>query len=154
MRGFKLVAPVAGVAIAAGLGLVGCSSDGGDDTAAVDVTLSEWIVEPSPKSAPAGDIEFTGDNVGSETHELVLVKADSAKDLPTDADGAVVEDELPGDGVLDELEDIETQTTKKMTVALDPGRYVLFCNVTEDLPDGTVESHFAEGMHGVVTVEE
>ncbi|MBK5287215.1 MAG: hypothetical protein JJE46_01990 [Acidimicrobiia bacterium] len=133
-----------------GLGLTACS---GDDSPSVDVTLSEWIVEPDPVTVDAGDIEFTGDNAGGETHEMVVVAAKDADALPTDADGAVVEDELPKGALIGEIEDIEAQSSKQVTLKLKAGDYVLFCNVTEEQDDGTIESHFAKGMHSVLTVK-
>ncbi|HZJ27952.1 MAG TPA: hypothetical protein VFF40_13230 [Acidimicrobiia bacterium] len=134
----------AGLAVALLGGLAGCSSD---DAASVDVTLSEWIVEPDPTSADSGEVEFVGDNKGSETHELVVVAAESAEALPTDADGAVVEEELPEGALIGEIEDIEAGSSKTVKLDLEAGSYVIFCNITDEEPDGTIESHFAEGMH-------
>jgi len=129
-------------------GSAGCSSD----DAASDVVLSEWVVEPDPTSADEGDVKFTGDNQGGEIHELVVVRADSAADLPTDEDGTVVEDELPEGALIGEIEDIDPGSTADVTLELDAGSYVLFCNITEVEPDGEIESHFAEGMHADFTV--
>lgn len=36
---------------------------------------------------------------------------------------------------------------------MDAGTYVLFCNITETLDSGEVESHFAEGMNTTLTIE-
>ncbi|MET1002409.1 MAG: hypothetical protein ABWZ15_11410 [Acidimicrobiia bacterium] len=127
----------------AGVAFAGCGDDGG---AKVDVTLGEFIVEPDPTSEDAGEIEFVGDNGGGETHELVVVRAANAEELPTDADGAVDEAQLPEGALIGEIEDIEAGTSKSVTLDLEAGDYVLFCNVTEEA-DGEVESHFAEGMH-------
>lgn len=129
-------------------GTVGCSSD----DAASDVVLSEWLVEPDPTSTDAGEVKFTGDNQGGEVHELVVVRADSAADLPTDEDGVVVEDELPEGALIGEIEDIAPDSSDDVTLDLDAGSYVLFCNISEVEPDGEVESHFAEGMHSEFTV--
>jgi hypothetical protein len=78
---------------------------------------------------------------------IVVVRAASAEALPTDADGAVVEDELPDGALIGEIEDIESQSSKSVSLDLEAGSYVLFCNITEELDDGSIESHFAEGMH-------
>lgn len=134
----------AAVALTVITGFAACSGDG---EASSDVTLSEWIVEPDPASGDAGEIEFVGDNKGGETHELVVVRAANADALPTDADGAVVEDELPDGALIGEIEDIESKSSKSVSVDLEAGSYVLFCNITEELDDGSIESHFAEGMH-------
>lgn len=128
-----------------GSGVAACGGD--DEGATIDVVLSEWIVEPDDSSADAGEIEFVGDNQGGETHELVVVRAASADALPTDADGAVVEDELPEGALIGEIEDIETGSSKEVTLDLESGDYVLFCNITEEDASGAVESHFEKGMH-------
>jgi hypothetical protein len=130
------------------LALAGCSSD----ESSSDVLLSEWVVEPDPGSVDAGEVELTGDNQGGELHELVVVRADSADDLPTDEDGSVVEDELPEGSLVGEIEDIESGDQASATFDLESGNYVLFCNITEVEDDGEVESHFAEGMHSEFTV--
>jgi hypothetical protein len=132
----------------AGLGLAACGDDGAPS---VDVVLGEFVVEPDPTSEDAGEIEFVADNQGAETHELVIVQAASAEALPTDEDGAVDEAQLPEGALIDEIEDIESQTSQSVTVDLEAGSYVLFCNVTEE-EDGVVESHFEEGMHAGFTV--
>jgi hypothetical protein len=133
-----------------GVAFAGCGDDGG---AKVNVTLGEFIVEPDPTSEDAGEIEFVGDNGGGETHELVVVRAANADELPTDADGAVDEAQLPDGALIGEIEDIEAGMSKSVTLDLEAGSYVLFCNITEEEDTGEVESHFAEGMHSDFEVE-
>jgi hypothetical protein len=128
--------------------LAGCGDDGDGK---VDVTLSEFIVQPEPASVDAGNVEFVGDNVGAETHELVVVRAASADALPRDADGAVDEDRLPAGALIGEIEDIGSASSKSVELELAAGSYVLFCNIVEQ-EDGRSESHFAEGMHSPFTV--
>ncbi len=139
--------------VAAGVLVVGLSACSGDDSPSVDVTLSEWLVNPEPATVDAGDVDFKGDNVGGETHEMVVVGAKDADALPIDSDGAVVEEELPKGAFIGEIEDIEAQSSKTVKLDLKPGTYVLFCNITEKEKDGTIESHFAKGMHSVLTVK-
>ncbi|HEX6312479.1 MAG TPA: hypothetical protein VF152_12760 [Acidimicrobiia bacterium] len=133
------------------LGLAACGDDGGDGGETVDVLLSEFIVEPDPTEVSAGEIEFVADNQGGEVHELVVVRADSAEDLPTDADGAVDEAQIPEADQLGEIEDIQPGDSATLTLDLEAGTYVLLCNIVEE-EDGEVESHFAEGMHAPFTV--
>ena len=38
------------------------------------------------------------------------------------------------------------------TKTLDPADYLLFCNTVEEESDGTVEVHYAKGMHRAFTV--
>jgi hypothetical protein len=129
---------------------VGCSSGG--DT--VSVVLSEFVVQPDPTTASAGEVTFEADNQGAEIHELVIVRADSAESLPTDETGKVNEDGLSEGAFIGEIEEFESGTTESATFVLEAGTYVLFCNITEEEEDGTTESHFQEGMHTTFTVEE
>ena len=131
------------------LALVGCG--GGGNT--VGVTLSEWIVDPDSSTVDSGDVTFEAENAGGEAHELVIVRADSAESLPTDDTGKVVEDDLAEGTFIGEIEEFEAGATEEATFNLEPGTYVLFCNITEEEADGTVESHFQNGMHTTITVE-
>jgi uncharacterized cupredoxin-like copper-binding protein len=126
------------------------ADDGGQE---VNVVVSEFTVEPDPESVDAGEVTFVVDNQGGETHEFLVVDADSADDLPVDDDGAFDEAAFGEDKVLDEVEDIESGDTAELTLDLDPGTYQLLCNVVEEAESGEMESHFAEGMHATFTVE-
>jgi hypothetical protein len=129
--------------------------DTGAPSAAADVTvvLGEWIVEPTPTSADAGELTITADNGGGEDHEMVVVRADDPADLPTDADGAVDEAQIPDADFIGEIEEFPAGEQRTAAFDMDAGTYVLFCNITETLDDGEVESHFAEGMSTTFAVE-
>jgi hypothetical protein len=140
-----------GSASAAGSGA--CVTEGTTDKAAsqrVAVELKEWSVTPTPDSANAGPINFATSNAGAENHELVIVKADSADDLPV-VEGAVDEDALPEGAFIGEIEAFGAGGTCVGTFDLPAGNYVLFCNIVET-EDGEQESHFLEGMHTEFTV--
>jgi len=126
-----------------------------DAAVAADVTvvLGEWIVEPTPTSAAAGELTFTADNRGGLDHEMVVVRGDDPADLPTDADGAVDEEQISEDDFIGEIEEFPTGEQRTATFDMDPGSYVLFCNVTEPEDGGEVLSHFAEGMATTFTVD-
>ena len=87
------------------------------------VTLQEFAVSADPASVPAGSVTFDVTNDGpDDVHEFVVIKTDLAPtDLPTDKDGAVLED---GEGmeVVDEIEDIPVGETPTLTVDLEPAR--------------------------------
>lgn len=119
----------------------------------VTVVLGEWIVEPTPTSAAAGELTFTADNRGGLDHEMVVARADDPADLPTDADGAVDEEQISEDDFIGEIEEFPTGEQRTATFDMDPGSYVLFCNVTEPEDGGEVLSHFAEGMATTFTVD-
>jgi hypothetical protein len=119
----------------------------------VIVVLGEWVVDPTPTSAAAGELTFTADNQGGEDHEMVVVRADDPADLPTDADGAVDEEQIAEDDFIGEIEEFPSGEQETATFEMDAGTYVLFCNITETEDDGEVESHFAEGMVTTFTAE-
>ena len=145
-RWTRVLAVVGAVTFA--IAFAGCSDDGGKK---VDVQLSEYTVLPNPISIKAGKIKFTGENKGGTTHEMVVVKGDNADALPTDADGAVDEEQLAEGQAQGEVEDVAKGTSKSVELDLTPARYVVFCNIVEDV-DGTKVSHFKKGMHAVITV--
>ena len=145
---FRAALPVLAVfaltACAASGGASATSGGGDSGGTEVGVTLQEWAVVPDADSAPAGDITFTVTNDGPEDiHEFVVLSTDlDPGDLPTDEHGAVDEE---GDGieVVDEIEDVPVGETQDLTVNLDPGNYVLLCNIYDEDED---EAHYQMGM--------
>lgn len=130
--------------------------DGGEETGAggaIEITLQEFAVLPSPDSAPAGEVTFNVTNVGPEdVHEFVVFATDLAPDaLPTAPDGSVDE---TGEGVelIDEIEDIAVDATPTLTVTLDAGSYVLICNIVEEEGADTIV-HYQQGMRVGFTAE-
>ena len=130
--------------------------DGGEETGAggaIEITLQEFAVLPSPDSAPAGEVTFNATNIGPEdVHEFVVFATDLAPDaLPTAPDGSVDE---TGEGVelIDEIEDIAVDATPTLTVTLDAGSYVLICNIVEEEGAETI-LHYQQGMRVGFTAE-
>jgi uncharacterized cupredoxin-like copper-binding protein len=127
----------------ASIGAAGCGDDSGSNAAGtVDVTLSDFEMELSDSSAPAGEVTFEVENKGPSVHEFVVFNTDlEPHELPTDENGDVAE----GDDFapVDEIEDIEKGATPKLTVDLDAGSYVLICNVA---------GHYRQGMRTSFTV--
>ncbi|MDH4170346.1 MAG: hypothetical protein OEW42_12230 [Acidimicrobiia bacterium] len=115
------------------------------------VSLFEWGVD-APATAAAGSLEITATNDGAETHELVIVRADSPDDLATDDTGKVDEAGLAEGDFIGEIEEFEAETSETATFELEAGNYVLFCNIVEEEADGAFESHFLEGMVTTLTV--
>ncbi len=146
MRAQSIAVPVVVLAAL----LVGCS--GGSDTTGVDVSLKEFAVTPDPIDVDAGETDFTADNIGTEVHEMVIVRAKSAADLPTDADGAVDEEQMVKADQIGEVEDVPVGKTKSISFDLKAGDYVIFCNIVDDEADGTKLSHFKQGMHSTFSV--
>ncbi len=131
-----------------------CDVEGGISSKGTDVTvaLSEWKIAPTKSQVAPGIVSFVAENTGKENHELVLVKAESADTLPTDADGAMDEAKLPEGALVGEIEPMAAAQLCQANFPLQAGQYVLACNVVDKEADGTVESHFAEGMHTPFTV--
>lgn len=158
-----LLPAFAGLALVAATAAAACGGDeedgggGGEEGAAVTVTLGEWLIEPDPASAPAGDITFTANNEGTIEHEVVIIKTDLAPDaLPTNDDGTVNED-AEGLEVVDEIEEFEAGGSESLTARLEPGKYVLICNIgpssAEEEGHMAHAAHYQEGMRAAFTVE-
>ncbi len=117
--------------------------------AKVKVRLIEFQVKPNVDFVAEGKAKLVVKNAGTEKHELVVVRGDDPKALPTKADGSVDEKKVPKTDQLGELEDIKPGKSKTKTFKLSAGSYVLFCNTVDKEKDGTVVSHFARGMYTV-----
>jgi uncharacterized cupredoxin-like copper-binding protein len=121
----------------------GTTADGNSVGTAINVVEKDFAIAPSPTSASTGSVTFSVTNEGPSTHEFVVFETDLApEDLPLADDGTVDEE---GEGLtsVDEIEDIAAGDTPTLAVELDPGSYVLICNVP---------GHYAAGMHAAFTV--
>jgi uncharacterized cupredoxin-like copper-binding protein len=144
-----------GLAIfAIGALLMSCSSPGGSGgggNGEVDATVKEWEINLSSTTVSPGEITFNITNDGDKEHEFVVRRTDlQSDDLPLNDDGEVSEDapELTEVGDPSELAEIQPGSTDNtLTVNLEPGHYVIFCNLhVEDL------IHYQKGMHVDLTV--
>jgi uncharacterized cupredoxin-like copper-binding protein len=109
----------------------------------VQATEKDFAIGLEPTTATSGPVTFQITNQGPSTHEFVVFKTDlDPANLPVDKDGNVDEE---GKGVkhIDEVEDIASASTESLKVDLEPGSYVVICN----LP-----GHYKLGMHAGVTV--
>lgn len=108
---------------------------------AINGTVAEWKITLDNPVAKAGSVTFTVSNKGANTHEFVIVKTDTAADkLPVS--GTTVDESAFTP--VDEIEDIEPNTSPTLTVDLAAGHYVILCNV---------EEHYGKGMHVDLTVK-
>lgn len=128
------------------------ASPSGGGSTTVAVTLQEFSVLPAVATAHSGAITFTVTNTGpDDVHEFVIVRTDLAPNaLPTDGTGAV-EEETDGLEVIDEIEDIAVGATAEVTATLEPGAYVLICNI---YAEDEQEAHYQMGMYAAFTVTE
>lgn len=137
--------------IAIGSLLAACSSSG-PAAGPISATVKEWQISLSATTLKAGEITFNIKNDGDKEHEFVVRKTDLQSDkLPLNADGEVSEDapELTEVGDPSEVAEIKSGSSdRSLTVTLQPGHYVIFCNLhVEDL------LHYQKGMHIDFTVE-
>ncbi|MDQ3547603.1 MAG: hypothetical protein M3439_02185 [Chloroflexota bacterium] len=102
--------------------------DDGDDTT-IRVVLTEWAVDPSATSVPAGDVTFEVVNAGTMDHDFVLIKTELAFDaLNLTGDGTQVDEEGSGDVVIS-MDAFGPGEPDPDTQNLVPGHYVMLCNV-------------------------
>ena len=103
----------------------------------INATLTDYAMELSATSAKAGEVTFHITNDAEATiHEFVVVQTDTlAADLPV-GDDLLVDESLFTP--VDEVEDLEAGKSADLTVTLEPGHYVLLCNIA---------GHFTLGMH-------
>jgi uncharacterized cupredoxin-like copper-binding protein len=107
------------------------------------VEVKEWTIADeqgsSALSVKAGEVTFDVHNGGQVPHEMVVLKTESdPANLPLTGDHV---DETASVG---EVDDVAAGQTKAGTLPLQPGTYVLICN----LP-----GHYKQGMHALLTVE-
>jgi uncharacterized cupredoxin-like copper-binding protein len=133
---------------------------GGVTPSATTVTLQEYTMTPHAAVLKAGDVRLSVNNVGSVTHELVLVKEPSISALPIvqsatpdRAVGDVNEEAIPENAKMGETGDVKPGQTVVKTFHLTPGTYVMFCNIDDKNPDGTVLNHFHQGMAATITAQ-
>jgi hypothetical protein len=120
----------------------------GDAAAAgsYDVTLVEWAVE-APATATPGDVSIEVVNDGRFAHELLVIRGDSYEGLPLRSNGSVDTAQLAPGQLLGQTERLDPGSSASLSVALEPGGYVLLCNIS-----GGGSSHAARGQVLEITV--
>ncbi len=145
-----LLTMLAGALLAVGCGGSdddsGSSSSSSGDSAAtsestdlpdgtIGIELGEFFVRPSSESVAAGEVTFQVENVGSTTHELVIYRTDEKPDA-LKQDGGVAQ--LDSAKVIDETDDLASGDDAELTVDLEPGTYLLLCNLPGHYASGQV----------------
>ena len=116
----------------------------------VSVTLgapSEFALTPARRKVKTGRVTFKIDNSGLLEHELLVIETElDSAELPTDADGAAIEDDAAAPqagGGANVRATVPAGDAGSLTVELEPGSYALACNIP---------GHYASGMHVNFTV--
>ena len=120
----------------------GAGTAGGQSGGSVAAKLTDSGIGLDRTSVNSGKVTFNITNAGSIEHEFAVLKTGLAADkLPANPDkpGKVKED-----GNVGEVEGIAVKGTKDLSLDLQPGAYVLICN----LP-----AHYGMGMHAAFTVK-
>lgn len=121
--------------------------------AEVHVELDEWRVSPDVDSVEAGTIEFELTNAGEDEHEFAVTRGESIDALPLAGDETVDIPRLEEEGeFVGEVEAFPGGGECSGVFDLEPGSYVLFCNLVHEEESG-VENHFQEGMATEFVVE-
>ena len=103
-----------------------------------------WGVTPDRATVPPGDVTFAVTEDGDFYHEFVVIRTDLPPNaLPLDGGGRRV-DEAQVE-VVGTLLRAMSMSTRSATFRLEPGRYVLICNIP---------THYSSGMRTAFTVEE
>jgi uncharacterized cupredoxin-like copper-binding protein len=109
---------------------------------AIQVEESDFEIAVEPASTGAGEVTFEVTNSGPSVHNFRLVETDLAPDaLPYDDETFQV-DESQLD-ILATTTEFPSGETETVTAQLEPGDYVIFCNVA---------AHYESGMHAAFTV--
>ena len=146
---FGLAAPAlaAGTTINVSLADAGAEAEMGTDmgmTMQGDMKMAVMHVIADKTEVPAGEVTFAVTNTSKDVvHEMLVVKvADTTKPLPyVDGDSRVDEDAA---GHLGEVSELDPGASGALTLTLDPGTYMLFCNIP---------GHYMAGMWTLVTVK-
>jgi uncharacterized cupredoxin-like copper-binding protein len=117
--------------------------DAGETPAAatVDVGLEEFAVNPAQDTVDAGTLTFNVSNDGAIPHNFLVIKTDLASDALPTANAQVDEGQVD---VVASIPDYAAGETEEVSVDLEPGSYVLICNVA---------GHYDSGMRAGFTVE-
>jgi uncharacterized cupredoxin-like copper-binding protein len=117
-------------------------STGGGPGAAVAATVKSYSITLDKSTVAAGSVQFNITNQANISHEFIIFKTDLAADnLPVS--GGTVDASSSQLTKVDEEEPFP-KGEKTLTVNLQPGHYVLICN----LP-----GHYQNGMHASLTVQ-
>ncbi|MGE3269672.1 MAG: hypothetical protein AB7P40_13055 [Chloroflexota bacterium] len=104
------------------------------------ITLNEWSILPEVQEVPAGEVTFDVVNTGEDVHEVILIRSDlDITALPPSAVRGEVDEDATGLYV-GGFEDVQPAGLASGTLTLEPGRYILLCNLTNHYTKGMVST--------------
>lgn len=107
----------------------------------VTVDMKDYSITLNVKSVKAGVVKFGVRNLGGMAHQFDLIKTDLAADkLPVDTASAKAKE----DGLVKQVLNIGPGKVVTASADLQPGHYVIICNVA---------GHYQLGMKADLTVE-
>jgi len=107
-----------------------------NDTKGVNADMSYDV---STTTVKAGEVTFVLDNFGTVPHEVVVIKTD----VPFDQLVIGSNDRISEDLSIGEISETPAGQSASAQFALEPGNYVLVCNI---------EGHYRLGMRAALTV--
>lgn len=124
-RGRARVALALAAAISsAGLLAVTASPADTASGSAVSVALVEWKLLPGQVTVRAGRVTFVVRNEGTMDHEFLVLRSDRHHHSLKVKGGQAVET-----GRLGEIPKIPAGTSKRITLKVPPGKYIMLCNM-------------------------
>jgi uncharacterized cupredoxin-like copper-binding protein len=108
-----------------------------------DMSKATMAITVDTAKVKAGEVTFVVTNNSKEMiHEMLVAPADPAKPLPFVAADSRVDEEASKD--LGEVSELDSGKSGSLTITLEPGTYILFCNIA---------GHYMAGMWTLITVE-
>lgn len=109
-----------------------------------DMSKAVMSVTAVPNSVKAGEVSFVATNNSTDyVHEMLLIKIKDPKaQLPYVPADFRVDEEAAGH--MGEVSELDPGKSGTLTLTLDPGTYMLFCNIP---------GHYMAGMWTTVTVQ-
>ncbi len=143
------------LALCAAFGPIFACSGGDDESetgppTVVQVNLQDYTIVPDVDPVRTGRVVMEMRNSGPQkSHDMLMVRSDAKADgLPVREDGSVELDDLD---VVAKVGTLEIGKSASVDLVLEPGRYILFCNLVDDAEDGSPQAHYKLRMHSVLT---
>jgi uncharacterized cupredoxin-like copper-binding protein len=99
-------------------------ADNATSASVVSVALSEWKLEPGQVTVRGGRVSFMVRNDGTMAHEFLVLRSERHHHVLKVKGGKAVET-----GRLGRIPQIAVGESKRLSLKITPGKYVLLCNM-------------------------